>query len=78
MVLLRAVKVISLGRSVTHSRESAAGSLCNMISQIKLFLDEFFNKIWCAPVTILNSVGINFSCKSCDLLESSGFAGKSI
>ena len=49
-------------------------------SQIKLFLDEFLNKIWFARVTILNPMGrLNFSCKTCDSeLERSGFARKSI
>ena len=47
-------------------------------SQIKLFLDELLNKIWLARMTILNPVGSNFPCKTCDQLGRSGFAGKSI
>ena len=41
-------------------------------SRIKLFLDA----IWLARVTaILNPTGSNFSWKTCDQLETSGFAG---
>ena len=34
--------------------------------KIKFFLDEFLNKVWLVRLTILNPIGNNFSCKTCD------------